>query len=220
MQKVFSDESYANSLEIYLERLKGDVWTIEATENNFPRVVAVRPLPESSQEEDRGGRDQPSDAAGRFRRTSSPSGSAAAWSTFRPTSWCCQPTAVSGGRVSTAIWRFSRPWESRWRTTSCSRNSGWSHGTYRRPTSGWLGTSCPTTSRSRTSSRCGDPLVAAGDQSLERQYRYLFERTNRSLPPIAGVALKPLSSPGNSFLASSLNSGCAARTYIRPARVT
>jgi 5-methyltetrahydropteroyltriglutamate--homocysteine methyltransferase len=35
MQKVFSDESYANSMEIYLERLKGDVWTIEATENNF-----------------------------------------------------------------------------------------------------------------------------------------------------------------------------------------
>ena len=35
MQKVFSDESYANSMEIYLERLKGDVWTIEATENNL-----------------------------------------------------------------------------------------------------------------------------------------------------------------------------------------
>jgi 5-methyltetrahydropteroyltriglutamate--homocysteine methyltransferase len=33
MQKVFSDESYANSVEIYLERLKGDVWTIEAKEN-------------------------------------------------------------------------------------------------------------------------------------------------------------------------------------------
>jgi 5-methyltetrahydropteroyltriglutamate--homocysteine methyltransferase len=38
MQKVFSDESYANSMEIYLERLKGDVWTIEATENNFREV--------------------------------------------------------------------------------------------------------------------------------------------------------------------------------------
>jgi len=35
MQKVFTDESYANSIEIYLERLRGDVWTIEATENNF-----------------------------------------------------------------------------------------------------------------------------------------------------------------------------------------
>jgi 5-methyltetrahydropteroyltriglutamate--homocysteine methyltransferase len=38
MQKVFSDESYANSLEIYLERLKGDVWTIEATENDFKEL--------------------------------------------------------------------------------------------------------------------------------------------------------------------------------------
>jgi 5-methyltetrahydropteroyltriglutamate--homocysteine methyltransferase len=38
MQKVFSDESYANSMEIYLHRLKGDVWTIEATENNFKEL--------------------------------------------------------------------------------------------------------------------------------------------------------------------------------------
>ena len=38
MQKVFSDESYANSIQIYLERLKGDVWTIEATENNFKEL--------------------------------------------------------------------------------------------------------------------------------------------------------------------------------------
>jgi 5-methyltetrahydropteroyltriglutamate--homocysteine methyltransferase len=38
MQKVFSDESYANSVGIYLERLKGDVWTIEATENDFKEL--------------------------------------------------------------------------------------------------------------------------------------------------------------------------------------
>jgi 5-methyltetrahydropteroyltriglutamate--homocysteine methyltransferase len=38
MQKVFTDESYANSIEIYLERLNGDVWTIEATENNFKEL--------------------------------------------------------------------------------------------------------------------------------------------------------------------------------------
>ncbi|HWR37711.1 MAG TPA: hypothetical protein VN622_17755 [Clostridia bacterium] len=38
MQKVFKDESYANSLEIYLERLKGDVWTIEATENDLKEL--------------------------------------------------------------------------------------------------------------------------------------------------------------------------------------
>jgi 5-methyltetrahydropteroyltriglutamate--homocysteine methyltransferase len=38
MQKVYTDESYANSMEIYLERLKGDVWTIEATENNLKEL--------------------------------------------------------------------------------------------------------------------------------------------------------------------------------------
>jgi len=38
MQKVFTDESYANSIEIYLERLKGDVWTIEAAENDFKEL--------------------------------------------------------------------------------------------------------------------------------------------------------------------------------------
>jgi 5-methyltetrahydropteroyltriglutamate--homocysteine methyltransferase len=43
MQKVFSDESYANSIEIYLERLKGDVWTIEATENNFKELPLFAP---------------------------------------------------------------------------------------------------------------------------------------------------------------------------------
>jgi 5-methyltetrahydropteroyltriglutamate--homocysteine methyltransferase len=43
MQKVFTDESYAHSLEIYLERLKGDVWTIEATENDFRELSLFAP---------------------------------------------------------------------------------------------------------------------------------------------------------------------------------
>ena len=38
MQKVFTDESYANSVEIYLERLKGDVWTVEAAENDLKEL--------------------------------------------------------------------------------------------------------------------------------------------------------------------------------------
>src|SRR3954447_12989017 len=54
MQKVFFDESYANSVEIYLDRVKGDVWTIEAKEtdgrelelfqrygDNLPKKIAV-----------------------------------------------------------------------------------------------------------------------------------------------------------------------------------
>jgi 5-methyltetrahydropteroyltriglutamate--homocysteine methyltransferase len=47
MQKVFSDESYANSIEIYLERLKGDVWTIEATENDLEEIHLFGPYKDS-----------------------------------------------------------------------------------------------------------------------------------------------------------------------------
>jgi 5-methyltetrahydropteroyltriglutamate--homocysteine methyltransferase len=43
MQKVYSGESYANSIEIYLERLKGDVWTIEATENHLAEIDLFKP---------------------------------------------------------------------------------------------------------------------------------------------------------------------------------
>jgi 5-methyltetrahydropteroyltriglutamate--homocysteine methyltransferase len=47
MQKVFSDESYQNSMEIYLDRLKGDVWTIEATENDFKEIPLFKPFASS-----------------------------------------------------------------------------------------------------------------------------------------------------------------------------
>ena len=43
MQKVYSGESYANSIEIYLERLKGDVWTVEATENDLAEIDLFKP---------------------------------------------------------------------------------------------------------------------------------------------------------------------------------
>jgi 5-methyltetrahydropteroyltriglutamate--homocysteine methyltransferase len=43
MQKVFKDESYANSIDIYLNRLKGDVWTIEAAENDFKELPLFKP---------------------------------------------------------------------------------------------------------------------------------------------------------------------------------
>ncbi|MCB1245897.1 MAG: hypothetical protein KDB69_01365, partial [Acidimicrobiia bacterium] len=44
MQKVYSGESYANSIETYLERLKGDVWTVEATENNLAEIDLFKPF--------------------------------------------------------------------------------------------------------------------------------------------------------------------------------
>ena len=44
MQKVYTGESYANSIEIYLERLKGDVWTVEATENELAEIDLFKPF--------------------------------------------------------------------------------------------------------------------------------------------------------------------------------
>ena len=43
MQKVYSGESYANSIDIYLNRLKGDVWTVEATENDLAEIDLFKP---------------------------------------------------------------------------------------------------------------------------------------------------------------------------------
>ena len=60
------DESYANSMEIYLERLKGDVWTIEATENNFKELPLFDNYKNSLKKKIAVGRHQPPHAAGRF----------------------------------------------------------------------------------------------------------------------------------------------------------
>jgi 5-methyltetrahydropteroyltriglutamate--homocysteine methyltransferase len=43
MQKVYSGESYEPSIDIYLNRLKGDVWTIEATENELAEIDLFKP---------------------------------------------------------------------------------------------------------------------------------------------------------------------------------
>ena len=46
MQKVYTGESYANSIDIYLKRLKGDVWTVEATENDLAEIDLFKPYAE------------------------------------------------------------------------------------------------------------------------------------------------------------------------------
>ena len=71
-------------------------------------TAALRAVQELAQEEDRRRRHQPPDAAGRLSRTSSPSASAAASKTSRPTSWCSRPIAASAGRASTATSRSTR----------------------------------------------------------------------------------------------------------------
>src|SRR4029078_5140988 len=49
MQKVFSRESYVNSIEISLDRVKGAVWTIEGTENALKELPLFKSHGESMQ---------------------------------------------------------------------------------------------------------------------------------------------------------------------------
>ena len=52
MQRVMEDTSYANSIEIYLERCRGDVWTLEMKDRHQQDLEPVRALQARSQEED------------------------------------------------------------------------------------------------------------------------------------------------------------------------
>ena len=44
MQSVMEDTSYANSIEIYLERCRGDVWTLEMKDRNQRDLELFAPL--------------------------------------------------------------------------------------------------------------------------------------------------------------------------------
>ena len=77
MQKVYTGESYANSIDIYLNRLKGDVWTVEATENELAEIDLFKPYagrtwrrrsPSASSTTGRCRRTWPPVVAGRVRR--------------------------------------------------------------------------------------------------------------------------------------------------------
>src|SRR5205814_6753786 len=44
MQRVMEDTSYANSMEIYLERCRGDVWTLEMKDRNQKDLELFEPF--------------------------------------------------------------------------------------------------------------------------------------------------------------------------------
>jgi 5-methyltetrahydropteroyltriglutamate--homocysteine methyltransferase len=44
MQRVMEDTSYANSIEIYLERCRGDVWTLEMKDRNQRDLELFEPF--------------------------------------------------------------------------------------------------------------------------------------------------------------------------------
>ena len=146
MQKVYTGESYANSIEIYLERLKGDVWTVEATENELAEIDLFKPFAGSLKKKVAVGmvnhRTLQADMP-----PSSPRASGARWRSSRPTSWSCRATAGSAARASAGPSRSTRRPRSRRRGTSCSRSSGSRSATCRPPTQRCRPTSSRTVSR-------------------------------------------------------------------------
>ena len=68
MQRVMEDTSYEASFELYLNEMRGDVWTIETKDRGFTRRRAFRPLQGKAAEENLHRRGQPPDAAGRSGR--------------------------------------------------------------------------------------------------------------------------------------------------------
>ena len=147
MQKVYSGESYANSIDTYLNRLKGDVWTVEMTERDFAEIDLFKPYAEQPGEEGRGRRGQPPPAAGRpavgrrrahaARHGGHPGGQAGA----------VLATAASVARAATGSSRSTRLPPSPRAATSCSRSWGSRSATWRAPTRRCRPTCCPTGSR-------------------------------------------------------------------------
>ena len=86
MQRVMEDTSYAASIEMYLERCQGDVWTLEMKDRNQKDIELFAPFKQRPEEEDLRRRRQPpplqadraEDVAGEIRKalvTSRPSSS-------------------------------------------------------------------------------------------------------------------------------------------------
>ena len=64
MQRVIENDSYEASFDLYLEALKGDVWTVEMTDRQFREIELFGRLKGRLPEEDRRRRRQPPHAAG------------------------------------------------------------------------------------------------------------------------------------------------------------
>ncbi len=70
MQRVMEDTSYANSIEIYLERCRGDVWTLEMKDRGQKDLELFAPFQERPEKEGLHRRRQSPFAAGRSSRGS------------------------------------------------------------------------------------------------------------------------------------------------------
>ena len=145
MQKVYSGESYANSIDMYLNRLKGDVWTVEATESNFAEIDLFKPFAGTSRRRWRWASSTTASCRPICPR-SWRDGFAAPSRSSRRTSWCCHRTAGSAARAATGWSPTTRQRPSRRVGTSCSRSWASSRATSRPPTRRSRPTSCRTAS--------------------------------------------------------------------------
>ncbi len=68
MQRVMEDTSYKASFELYLNEMRGDVWTIETKDRNFTDIELFGQYKGQAAEEAVHRRGQPPHAAGRSRR--------------------------------------------------------------------------------------------------------------------------------------------------------
>ncbi len=66
MQRVLEDTSYENSVEIYMERLNIDVWTIEAKDNTRPPLALFAPYRGNSSPQGRARGCEPPQSAGGY----------------------------------------------------------------------------------------------------------------------------------------------------------
>ena len=116
--------SYAEVIEIYLDRVGGDVWTVEMKDRDFADLELFSPYRDRMTEEARRRRRQPPHAAGRDARRGGGRHPLCAQATSTRRTSCSPPTAASGGRARTGSSpSTSRPRSCRGRT-SCGASSG------------------------------------------------------------------------------------------------
>ena len=122
MQRVMEDTSYANSIEIYLERCRGDVWTLEMKDRNQRDLELFEPFKHDLKKKICIGAVSHRSAAGRparRRRRRDPQGAEVH---SRRSSSSSRATAASAARAATARSRSTRPAPSRRAATSCAAN--------------------------------------------------------------------------------------------------
>ena len=122
MQRVLERTSYAEVIETYLERVAGDVWTVEMKDRGFADLELLQPYRHRLKKKIAVGVvshrtlqvESPEEVANDIRY---------ALNYIEPENLCSRPTADSGGRARTGSWRSTSPRRSSRVRTSCAASS-------------------------------------------------------------------------------------------------